>query len=469
MAFGAWWPRGGAAAAEPAGSREPVPELVASGLARLRIVAHAARSVVREPLGLGGRRTQDRRVDEGRLRDAVHQVLLDRLRDFWEPVGAELGRGRDHRPGRLLGDVAEQEAAVGVDVERLAHPVVQAPMAGGQSTPELAAAVSGAGGLGFLAAGYKPPELVRSQIAAVRALTSAPFGVNVFVPSPPGAVDDRALEAYLERLAGEARRYGAGVGVPAVGDDAWADKLALVAEERVAVVSFTFGCPPADVVAGLHAAGAAVWGTVTEVAEARAAAAAGADALVVQGVEAGGHRASFVDDDGSGDLGLLALLRLVAAEVDRPLVAAGGLGDGAGVAAVLAAGAAAAQLGTAFLRCPEAGTDPAYRTALAEGRRTQLTRAFSGRRARGLVNRFVAEHGPHAPAAYPHVNSATAPLRAAARLRGDAEGYNLWAGQAHPLAEELPAAELVRRLGEDARAALERAAARWTRGDADEG
>jgi nitronate monooxygenase len=211
-------------------------------------------------------------------------------------------------------------------------------------------------------------------------------------------------------------------------------------------------------VAALREHGSEVWVTVTSVDEALTAAAAGADALVLQGIEAGGHRASFEDRDGAEGLGLLALIRLVsAAGTGLPLVATGGVSDGAALAAVLAAGATAAQIGTAFMRAPEAGTHPAHRAALAEPAPTALTRAFSGRTARGIVNRFMREHAGAAPSAYPHINHATTPLRAAARERGDAGGFNLWAGQAHTLAVERPAAETVRALAADARAALERA------------
>jgi nitronate monooxygenase len=174
---------------------------------------------------------------------------------------------------------------------------------------------------------------------------------------------------------------------------------------------------------------------------------------VAQGVEAGGHRGSF-DVDAPGDLGLLALLQLLTASVDVPLVATGGLMTGRAVAAVLAAGAAAAQLGTAFMLCPEAGTSTSHRAALAGDGATALTRAFTGRAARGLVNRFLRRHSADAPAAYPEVHHVTAPIRAAARERGDAEALNLWAGQAHALAREVPAAQLVRELATEARAAL---------------
>lgn len=344
-------------------------------------------------------------------------------------------------------------------LDRIAHPIVLAPLAGGPSTPQLAAAVSDAGGLGFLAGGYRTAAGTAEAIAAVRALTAAPFGVNLFVPSA-APVDEAALQAYLERLGGEAQRYGVAIGEPRSDDDDWQAKLDLLLAEPVAVVSFTFGCPPAATIAALVAAGSEVWVTVTDVAEARAARDAGAGALVVQGTDAGGHRGSFVDPSPTEGMGVLALLRLVAAAVELPLVATGGIVDGAGIAAALAGGATAAQLGTAFLLAPEAGTHAAHRAALAADTPTALTRAFSGRLARGLVNRFLTDHSADAPAAYPHVHHATSPLRAAARERGDGGGFNLWAGQTHALATERPAAEIVQTLAHDARAALARAAAR---------
>ncbi len=344
----------------------------------------------------------------------------------------------------------------------LEHPIIQAPLAGGPSTPELAAAVTGAGGLGFLAAGYQTAPALRAEIRQLRQLTDGPFGVNVFVPGT-AAVDSGRLSSYLDRLQVEADRYGVEVGEAAYDDDEWGPKLTVLHRERVPVVSFTFGCPPAEVIASLHDTGAEAWVTVTDLPEAHAAAGAGADVLILQGIEAGGHRATFVDRDGAEGLGILVLLRLVAAEIDLPLVASGGLGNGPAIAAVLAAGARAAQLGTAFLRAPEAGTHPAHREALAEEEPTALTRAFSGRLARGLVNRFLIQHTQAAPSAFPQVHHATAPIRAAARERGDADGFNLWAGQAHILAEEKPAAEIVETLSADARVALESVAGRRSR------
>jgi nitronate monooxygenase len=342
-------------------------------------------------------------------------------------------------------------------LSQLEHPIVQAPMGGGPSTPALAAAVSKAGGLGFLAAGYRTADAVRSAIAELRGLTSRPFGLGIFVPGPPSG-DAAALERYAAALGDEADRLGVELGEPRYDDDGWEDKLAVAREEGVPVVAFTFGCPDATVVADLHAGGCAVWVTATTRAEAVAAADSGADVLIVQGVEAGGHRGSG-DGEAPGDDGLLALLQLVRPVTDRPLIATGGIATGHGVAAVLAAGAAAAQLGTAFMLTPEAGTSAAHREAFRGSARTALTRAFTGRTARGIENRFMREHEHQAPHAYPEVHNLTAPLRAAARERGDAGAFHLWAGQAYPLAKELRAGELVRKLADEAREALRSAEA----------
>jgi nitronate monooxygenase len=341
-------------------------------------------------------------------------------------------------------------------LEALRVPIVQAPLAGGASTPALTAAVVEAGAFGFVAAGYKKPEALRDDVAAVRAATDRPFGVNLFVPGE--ASDPSSYAAHVAALEEEARRAGVALGEPRFEDDAWEEKLALLEAEPVAVVSFTFGCPPADVVRRLRAAGSEVWVTVTEPEEAAQAAAAGADALVAQGVEAGGHRGSFVDVDGAGEYGLLALLQVLRARTELPLVATGGIATGRAVAAVLCAGARAAQVGTAFMRCPEAGTAQPHREALATRTPTRLTRAFTGRQARGIANRFLREHSADAPVAYPEIHHATAPVRAAARAAGDPEAINLWAGQAHELAPELPAAEVVRTMAADAAAALTSAA-----------
>src|SRR3954469_25668505 len=358
-------------------------------------------------------------------------------------------------------------------LDRLDVPIVQAPLAGGPSTPELAAAVSGAGGLGVVAAGYRPPDALADAMARTRELTDRPFGVNVFAPTGAPA-DPEAVRRYADALRPLAEAAGAALGEPRFDDDAFAAKLDLLLDAPPAVVSFTFGCPPAETVERVRAAGAAVWVTVTGPEEAEPAVAAGAEALVVQGVEAGGHRGAFVDREDRVDYGLIALLALVRARVDVPLVATGGIATGRaaapvgrggsdpsrGVAAVLAAGAAAAQIGTAFMRCPEAGTSDPHRAALASSRPTGLTRAFSGRLARGIVNRLQAEHSAAAPIAYPEIHHVTAPLRAQGRKTGDADVVNLWAGQAHELAQDLSAAEVVARLVSEARDALAQAAER---------
>jgi nitronate monooxygenase len=343
-------------------------------------------------------------------------------------------------------------------LDRLEHPIVQAPLGGGPSTPWLAAAVCEAGGLGFLAAGYKSPDAVRSEIGELRSLTERPFGLNVFAPPGPPA-DPEALERYASELAPEAERYGVQPGTPRHDDDGWHQKLEIARAERVPVLWFTFGCPDPAAVVRLREHDVEVWVTVTTPREAKLAAGIGADALVLQGVEAGGHRGGF-DDAAPGDLGLLALIQLVREGVDLPLVATGGIATGRGVAAVLAAGARAAALGTAFMLTPEAGTSPAHREALRRDGLTALTRAFTGRTARGIENRFMRDHDAAAPPGYPDVHHLTAPLRAAAREQGDPDGFHLWAGQAHALARELPAGELVRRLAEEARAALAEAAKR---------
>jgi nitronate monooxygenase len=328
-------------------------------------------------------------------------------------------------------------------------PVVAAPMAGGPSTPELVAAVANAGGLGLLGAGYKSVEAVNEEVADVRRRTDRPFGVNVFLPGAP-APDPAAVAAYRARLAPLAERLGVELGAPRWEDDAVDDKLAAVA--GVPVVSLTFGCPTRSQVAALQSAGSAVLLTVTTVEEARQAAEVRPDGLWVQGSEAGAHRGGFTDDERTGPaVPLHELFSQVRAETDLPMVGAGGLMDGADVAAALAAGATWAGLGTAFLGCPEAGTHPTYLAALTDPRfdRTAMTRAFTGRSARALVNAFVREHGPVAPRGYPEVHHVTRPLRQAAAAAGDAEHLNLWAGQGWQRLRSMPAADLVRVLAEE--------------------
>jgi nitronate monooxygenase len=337
-------------------------------------------------------------------------------------------------------------------LESLALPIIQAPMAGGPSTPALAVAVGRAGGLGFLAAGYLSAERMRQDISTTQAQIDR-FGVNVFVGGGEPA-DPERVDVYAARLRPEAERAGVELGEPRFDDDGFEEKVDVLAQDPVAVVSFTFGIPPESAIEQLHQAGSEVWLTVTSPLEARQAASAGADALIVQGVEAGGHRGVFVDDDSQSELTLLAALQLVRAEVDLPIVAAGSIMTGAALAAVLVAGAGAAQIGTAYLRAPEAGTSEAQRVATATETPTVLTRAFSGRLARGISNRLHTEYGRDAPRAYPEVNHLTSPLRAHGRAVGDPDLINLWAGQAHSLAEALPAEEITLRLAQGARDAI---------------
>ena len=318
--------------------------------------------------------------------------------------------------------------------------IVVAPMAGGPTTAGLVIAAGRAGALGFLAAGYKTPEAMAAEITAVRAATAEPFGVNVFVPGAPYR-DAAALAGYLGTL-------GPGLGDASWDDDGFDGKIAALLADPPAVTSFTFGCPPPGVIRALQDAGSAVAVTVTSPGEARLAAEAGADAVCVQGYEAGAHRGTFGNDDAPGrDRGLLSLIGEVAAVTGLPQIAAGGIMGPRQVRAVLAAGAAAVQCGTAFLRSPESGAHPLHKAALADPRytATTVTRAFSGRPARGLVNEFIIEHSD-APPAYPEINNATRPLRAAAAARGDTGRMSLWAGQGYRLAAELPAAEIVDRL-----------------------
>ncbi|MEU4497411.1 nitronate monooxygenase [Streptomyces sp. NBC_00210] len=341
------------------------------------------------------------------------------------------------------------------------HPIVQAPMAGGASCPPLAAAVSDAGGLGFLAAGYKTADGMYQEVKQVRGLTSQPFGVNLFMPQPSTA-DPAAVEVYRHQLAGEAAWYETPLGDPDSGrDDGYEAKLAILLDDPVPLVSFTFGCPTRDVLDSFAKAGTFTVVTVTSPDEAQAAQWAGADAVCVQGIEAGGHQGTHRDDpasDGAG-IGLLSLIALVRETVQLPIIAAGGLMRGGQIAGALAAGAVAGQLGTAFLVCPESGANALHKQAMTNPLfvRTELTRAFSGRPARGLVNRFMREHGPYAPAAYPEVHHLTSGLRKAAAKAGDPQGMALWAGQGHRMARELPAGQLVEVLAAEAdstRAAL---------------
>lgn len=324
-------------------------------------------------------------------------------------------------------------------------PIVGAPMAGGPGTPELAAAVSNAGGLGFVPAGHRSAERFAEDIAAARAATTGPLGVNLFVPQPSVA-DWMALDYYAEELEEIAEYYQVEVGHPEYGDDDdWERKLEVVADVRPELVSFTFGVPPPDVIRRLGALGLLVMVTVTSAYEAGVAVAAGADSLIVQGPDAGGHRGTFAPDMEPGNESLHHLIDRIRHAHDVPVVAAGGLGNARDVAAVLHRGAVAAQVGTALLLSDEAGTSTAHRTALKNPvfGTTVVTRAFSGRYARGLENNFTRLLDNVAPLGYPEVNQMTSPIREAAAALEDPNGIPLWAGTSFKEAQPGPAADII--------------------------
>jgi nitronate monooxygenase len=342
---------------------------------------------------------------------------------------------------------------------KIETPIVQAPMAG-TSTPALAAAVSNAGALGSIAVGAMDARGARAEIAAVRAATDRAFNVNVFCHARPRA-DPVREAAWLAALAPAFAAFGATppaalrpIYTSFVEDDAM---LAALVELKPPVVSFHFGLPGADRIAALRQAGCLLMSTATSLAEAEAARAAGIDAVVAQGVEAGGHRGVFAPGASDSWLGTLALTRLLVRKLDMPVIAAGGIMDGAGIAAVLDLGAVAAQLGTAFIACPESAADEAYRAALfgPGAAATVMTSAISGRPARCLPNRFVELAGTlaAAPPDYPIAYDAGKALNAAARAAGDG-GYGAqWAGQGAPLARAMPAAALIAMLRDELREA----------------
>ncbi|OMJ31234.1 2-nitropropane dioxygenase [Sphingomonas sp. Sph1(2015)] len=336
-------------------------------------------------------------------------------------------------------------------------PILQAPMAG-VSTPAMAAAVNAGGGLGAIALGAGDADAAARMIAETRERTERPFNVNLFVHAPPEP-DPARETAWCEALRPAFAAFDTeppaalrAIYSSFAQDDAM---LTLLVAAKPAVVSFHFGLPDGPRIAALKQAGCLLLASVTSLAEAQAAESAGIDMLVAQGYEAGGHRGMFDPDAPDDRLGTLALTRLLVMRTRRPVIAAGGIMDGAGVSAALALGAVAAQLGTAFIACPESAADAAYRAALmGEGAaHTVMTRAISGRPARCLPNRFTAmgEALPVAVPDYPIAYDAGKALNAAAKARGEG-GYGAqWAGQGAPLARARPAAELVRAIAGEMR------------------
>jgi len=344
---------------------------------------------------------------------------------------------------------------IGIDL-----PIIQAPMAG-TSTPALAASVCEAGALGSIAVGATDAAGAAWMIAETRARTARPFNVNLFCHAP-ATPDPARATAWIDALRPTFARFDAEppimlreIYTSFVADDAM---LEMLLDERPAVISFHFGLPNAARIAALKATGALLIATATSLAEARACVAAGIDAIVAQGIEAGGHRGMFDPSAPDDRLGTLPLVRLLATRIDRPVIAAGGIMDGAGIAAALALGATAAQLGTAFIACPESAADAGHRAALmsADTARTRLTDAISGRPARCLDNAFTALGETLAAVDrpdYPIAYDAGKALAAAARAQGDA-GYGAWwAGQGAPLARALTAADLVATLADEWRQA----------------
>ena len=333
-------------------------------------------------------------------------------------------------------------------------------MAGGATTTDLVVAVSEAGALGSLAGAYLSPSAIASAASEIRSRTQRPFAVNLFAPLPQ-ARPRGDLRRMLDVLAPVHAELGLPPpSAPTPVQSSFSDQLEAVFDSGASVFSFTFGTLPVETMGQLKARGMFVVGTATTVDEALALEAAGVDAVVAQGSEAGAHRGTFATDFDAGSIGTMALVPQVVDSVGVPVIAAGGIMDGRGVAAALALGAQVAQLGTCFLTCPEAGVPASHKQAILDGRedQTRVTRAFSGRPARGIVNRLMDQIDRQADAIleFPRQNSLTRPARTAAAERDDPAYLSLWAGQGVRLARGLPAAQLVAAIAEETAAAMRR-------------
>lgn len=335
-------------------------------------------------------------------------------------------------------------------------PIIQAPMAGVQGSA-LTIAVSNAGGLGSLPCAMLTPEAIRNELLAIKAKTDRPFNVNFFCHAPPTPDPRReaawraALEPYYEQFGIDPDSIPSGPGRAPFTAEA-ADVLE---EFKPAVVSFHFGLPSTELLRRVRAWGTKVFSSATTVEEARWLEARGVDAIIAQGLEAGGHRGIFLSDDLTTQIGTFALLPQIVRAVKVPVIAAGGIADARGVAAAIALGAAGVQTGTAYLLCPEATTSSVHRAALKStaAQHTALTNLYTGRPARGIVNRLISELGPISAAApaFPLATSAIAPLRAKAESQGSGDFSPLWCGQNASGCREIPAAQLTRELAGDAR------------------
>ncbi|GJE18022.1 NAD(P)H-dependent flavin oxidoreductase [Methylobacterium marchantiae] len=345
-----------------------------------------------------------------------------------------------------------------LDLVGLEHPIVQAPMVGARG--RLAAAVSAAGGLGSLACAALNAEQVRDEVSSIREVTDRPFTLNFFC-HVPAAADPVREAAWRERLAPFYREFDLDPAAPiAMANRAPFDEAmcAVVEDLRPNVVSFHFGLPDDTLLSRVRAAGCLVFSSATTMREARWLETRGVDAIIAQGADAGGHRGMFLTEALESQVGTFSLVPQVVDAVRVPVIAAGGIADARGVAAALALGASAAQIGTAYLLCPEAGAAPAHLAALRSARDedTALTNVFTGRPARGLLNRAMRELGPVSPEApaFPMAAPALQPLRQRAEAEGSGDFSPLWSGQAAALAREMAAADLTLRLAEGARSIL---------------
>ncbi|NOV00619.1 NAD(P)H-dependent flavin oxidoreductase [Paenibacillus planticolens] len=331
---------------------------------------------------------------------------------------------------------------------KIRYPIFQAPMAGGPTTPELVAAVSNAGGLGNLGAGYLTPEQLRSTIQKIKELTDQPFGVNLFVPEQPieseEAIDQ--MSAYLNKY-----RIELGIATNPLlpkFSESFEEQVQVLLEEKVAVFSFTFGIPPHEVIQAMKERGTVVIGTATTVEEAKYLEAAGVDAVVAQGSEAGGHRGTFLNNISDNQIGTMALVPQIVDHVSIPVIASGGIMDGRGLVASLFLGASAVQMGTAFLACPESGAHATYKQKILSSNEdtTEITRAYSGKAARGIRTAFMNDlhQYPGTIPAYPIQNAMTRDIRQAAAKSNNPEYMSLWAGQGLRLASDHSAAAIVK-------------------------
>lgn len=341
----------------------------------------------------------------------------------------------------------------------LEHPIIQAPMAGGATTVELVAAVCRAGALGFLGCAYSSPDAIRQASADVRGRTDRPFGINLFAPPQPPPETSGDANRIIEVLKDVHEELGIGPpSIPTVSGIDFGQQVEAALDVDASVFSFTFGLLPPGALEEVRQRGLFVMGTATTVDEAVALEDAGVDAIVAQGAEAGAHRGTFGPSFDAAMIGTMALVPQVVDAVSVPVIASGGIMDGRGVAAALTLGAQAAQLGTAFLTSDEAGIPSAYKQAIMDARedQTRLTRAFSGRPARGIVNRLMIDMDAQSDAIlpFPLQNTMTRPARNAATEQGRAEFLSLWAGQGVRMARLLPAEDLVKLIAAEAASAV---------------